>query len=318
MSGGKMTAGVIEQGGARMATWTNNIAIIRATTTNAGDSIKITGANGTALSASNYGWVTLPDPTNVGQLLTFSVTADVTLNITGAHWGHGTKGDLTGEILRVLAINDNGTLRFGVALLGGRNCVLNTDVSSTQTSVTAPEHIYSSPTVASNTNSCREIGFFRANFDDTGGAAEDLWAVQTGVNDVVTGQSADGLWHPWNCTFTGFSVTQTTTRAQWTQIGRTIFLQYDRNALGTSNATTLTAVAPAKALVTSNGQSGVVGRPTDNSTDLTVPQRIDTAVGSATINFYTSQAAGVWTNSGSKGIDFNMLYEVGPAASFIN
>ena len=98
MAGGKIGSGVMEQGGARYAGWMNNLAIVNATTTNAADSIKITGSDGTALSAANYGWVTLPSATT-GRLVTLSVTADVTILITGAHWGFDTKGDLTDYLL---------------------------------------------------------------------------------------------------------------------------------------------------------------------------------------------------------------------------
>lgn len=320
MSGGKAQSGVIEQGGSRYANWMNNIAIVRATTTNTGDSIKITGADGTALSPSNYGWVTLPDPTNQGRLVTFSVTADVTLLLTGCTWGNAGLGDLTGAILRVLACNDNGTLRWGVAFLGGRSTLLFSDTNATQANVNLPEEVLTDVAVASATNSCREVGYFRADFDDTGGAAEDLWTVQNGVGDVVTGGNADGLWRAWNPVFTGFDVgqSQTTTRAVWTQIGRTIHLSYDRNALGTSSATSLTCNAPAKALVTSNGQSGIVSRTTNNSIALTTTGRVDTAVGSVTLSFYIDQHANAWTNSGTKGVDFFLTYDVGPAASFLS
>ncbi len=317
MSGGKAKDGVLEQCGARMATWMNNISLVRATTTNAGDSIKITGANGSALTKSNYGWVTLPDPSTPGQLSTFSVTADVTILLTGAHWGHGTTGDITGGLLRVLAINDNGTLKWGVAKLGGRHTILTTDTSSTPTDINVPEEVLTTSAIGSATNSCREVGFFRANFDDTGGAAEDLWAIQTGVNDVITGQSADGLWQPWNPTYTGFSANPTTALSRWTQIGRSIYLILSRQNSGTSNATGFDVLAPAKANSTAVN-CGILFEAIDNGSDLTSMGIVRTAVNSATLSLYTNPVLANWTNVNAKVASLNAMYEVGPAASFLN
>ena len=187
MAGGKLNSGVLEQGGARHAGWMNNIAIVNATTTNAADSIKITGSDGTALSASNYGWITLPSAT-AGRLVTLSMTADVTINLTGAHWGFGTKGDLTNYILYVYAINDAGTLRWGAGAKPNRNVVLDADDTATATSVTTYEKVLINSLLTGGANAyARVVGWFKASFDDTGGAAEDLWAVQTGVGDIQQG-----------------------------------------------------------------------------------------------------------------------------------
>src|SRR3990167_11294155 len=187
MAGGKISSGVIEQGGARYAGWMNNLAIVNATTTNAADSIKITGSDGTALSANNYGWTTLPSATT-GRLVTLSMTADVTILLTGAHWGFGTKGDLTDYILYVYAINDAGTLKWGIGAKPNRLIVLNADDvdDSAPTSVNAYEKVMVNTALGSDSDA-RVVGWFKANFDDTGGAAEDLWAVQTGDGDINIG-----------------------------------------------------------------------------------------------------------------------------------
>lgn len=311
----KLNSGVLEQGGSRHATWMNNIAIIRATTTNAGDSIKITGANGTALSATNYGWITLPNPSTPGQLVTFSVTADVTILLTGCHWDLGTTGDIIGAILRVLAINDNGTLRWGVAYLGGRHTLLTTNTNATQTNINLAEEVLCTAAVSSATNSCREIGFFRADFDDTGGAAEDLWAIQSGVGDVVTGQSADGLFRPFNPTYSGFSLAPTVLTAIWTQIGRTIFIIYVGNAAGNSSTTGFTITGP---VASRNSDNGLLNALTDNSVVATTIGAILTTADSRVYTLYKDTNSGAWTSANTKKVDFKLQYEVGPAASFIN
>lgn len=295
--------------------WFNNIAIVRATTTNAGDSIKITSADGTAFSATNVGTITLPSTVTAGLSVKFSITADVTILLTGAHWGIGTTGDITGALLRVLAINDNGTLRWGVAYLGGRNTILTTDTSATQTDINLPEEVLTTAAVGSASNTCREVGFVRANFDDTGGAAEDLWAIQTGLNDVVTGQTADGYWQPWNPTFTGFAVNPTVQTARWTQVSRLATFEFVTSAAGTSNSVSFTSTLPVKCR-TSGTYLAMPVR--DNSVTLTTPGRLDlSAVGSNSINLYIDSVGNAWTNANQKYADYDFTMEVGPAASFI-
>jgi hypothetical protein len=289
--------------------WFSNLSIVSATTTNANDSIKITSADGSALSTGNSGFVDLPGAT-AGQTTRFKVTADVTILTTGAHWGHGTTGDITGGLLRVLAINDNGTLRWGIALLGGRNTLLTTDTNATQTNINLPEEVLCTAAVASATNSCRELGFIRSNFDDTGGAAEDLWANQTGISDVYTGITADGYWQPWNPVQAG-GTTPIVTIARWSQIRLTVFISFDIGI--TSNAVTWTATTPLKANTNSNHICAALT--TDNA-----------AVGDVGLLLFVTDSVTqtlkreqdqTWTAAGAKRMVINGSYEVGPAASIL-
>src|SRR3990167_11403122 len=183
MAGGKLNAGVVEQGGTRYPGWMNNVGIVNTTTTNTADTITITGSNGTAFSSSNYGWITLPDATT-GRLKDFSITADIDIVLTGAHWGFGTKGDLTDYILYVYAINDAGTLRWGVGAKPNRLIVLNADDvdDSDPTNVNSYEKVMVD-TVLGSDSDARVVGWFKANFDDTG----DLWTVQSGDGDINIG-----------------------------------------------------------------------------------------------------------------------------------
>ena len=307
MTGGRITGGVIEQGGANMATWMNNLAIIRATTTNAGDTVRIASADGSALSPSNYGWITLPG-TTAGQLSTFSVTANVSIVLTGAHWGIGTTGDITGGLLRVLAINDNGTLRWGVAYQGGRTTLNTSNTSATATDINLPEEVLCTTAVGSATNRCREVGYVRANFDDTGGAAEDLWAIQTGIDDVVTGQNADGLWQPFNFSSTNFTANPTVNLLQWTQIGHTVFFRTELGYNGTSSGTTHTQEAPIKAQSTSRQHTGATF---DNATH-SLAIVVDTVAGDATLTVARSLSVGnptAWTNAVSNSWKYSISYE---------
>ena len=182
MAGGVIDNGVIQQGGARYPGWFNNLGLQAATTTNANDSIKIQGATA-ALSQQNYLWVSVPS-TTAGLLSTLSATADVTINLTGAHWGLGTLGDFTDVILHVYAINDSGTLKWGISPHPGLREVLGTDDETTATNVTSSEKVLVDTALSGN-SPCQHVGWFKADFDDTGGAAEDLWAVQTAFGDIV-------------------------------------------------------------------------------------------------------------------------------------
>lgn len=287
----------------------NNLNLDAATTTNAADSILIECGN-SACSASNPGFVVTESAT-AGQMSVFSVTSNVTINLTGAHWQYGTGGDVADAILRVFAINNNGSLVWCVGLLGGRETLLSTDDSTTATDVNLAEEVMCNAAVDSSTNSVHEFGWVRANFDDTGGAAEDLWAVQTGVGDLNYG-SADGHWHPWVPGFTGFSADPTMTTARWTQIGRLIQIAIDMTT-GTSNATSFTITGPADSRYVIGGLTYGV----DNGASLSSAVLIQTAVGTDSLSLSSTPAGGAWTGSGSKGADINLIYEVGPAASFI-
>lgn len=296
--------------------WMNNLSIVRATTTNAGDSIKITGGEGSALSSTNVGRITLPSATTAGAQVDFTVTADVTILLTGAHWGAGGLGDLTGALLRVLALNDNGTLKWGVAYLGGRQTLLTTDTNATNANVNLPEEVLCNSAVGSASNTCREIGFVRADFDDTGGAAEDLWAIQSGVNDVVTGQSADGLPQPFNTTYTGFSADPVHINKIWFQHGRKIFVNMRINSTGTSNANTFKITLPSKVRY-ANDFIGAINIVNNTAAEPEVGL-IQASADSATVDLFRTPSGTVWTNSGTKGASVDFGYEVGPAASFIS
>jgi len=164
-----------------------NIGLANATTTNANDSIKIQGAAAT-LSATNPLYIALPVVSSPGTYARFTATADVTLNLTGAHGGRGTYGDFTDIVWSVYAINDNGTLKWGVSQRPNLRSIVDTSTSTTQTSVNAYAKMLVNSALSAGTWPCVQVGYFLADFDDTGGAAEDLWAVQTGAGEIVVGQ----------------------------------------------------------------------------------------------------------------------------------
>ena len=186
MSGGKLDSGVFQQGGARFWQWVNNLGLANATTTNANDSIKITGSDGVGLSVANYAWATLPSTVTAGRIVTGFNTADVTINLTGSHWGFDTLGDLTNQQLSVYILNDAGTIKFGVAYRSG--VTLWASANSTTGNATAFNQIKVNTALGADSTAL-EVGWFLANFDDTGGAAENLWAVQTSIGSINIGSA---------------------------------------------------------------------------------------------------------------------------------
>jgi hypothetical protein len=198
-----------------VAGYMQNIGLVNATTTNAADSIKVTGADGQSLSVRNLGWIVLPGA-SAGQLQVMPVSADISINLTGAHWGLGTFGDQSDYPLHVYAINDASLLKWGVGAVQGLSRIDGADDQATATNATSVDHILVNSALSASAN-CREIGWFRANFDDTGGAAEDLWAVQTGAMDILLGP-APSLRKPFTPTFTGFG-SVTNISAYWSKKG---------------------------------------------------------------------------------------------------
>ena len=291
--------------------WYRNLAIVRATTTNSGDSIKFTSANGSALSPSNSADVWLMNPASPGTWTHFLVTADVTLLLTGATPTINGNGDITGAYLRALLVNDNNaSLRFAAAYVGGRTTLLTTDTTATQANVTAPEHALCDTAVGSANNSCCELGYVKADFTDAG----NIWAVQTGVNAVVTGRNCDGLEQPANHNSAGFSAAPTSS-LEWRQFGQVVFLNLRTAASGTSNSTAYNVIAPVKARGASE-YIAAMGLYTDASVAVRGQGYIFTSgTDSTTLGLFP--AAATWTASLAKGANFQMWYNAGPSASFI-
>lgn len=293
--------------GAPMKVGTYNINLARDITSTAGDSVTIE-CGGTACSATNPGFVVI-NGTTAGSLAQFTITSDITIDLTGASWGAGGTGNLTGRILRVLFANDNGTLRTCVALLGGRDTLLTTDTNATQSNIDQPEEVLCNTAVSSATNTVLEIGYVRADFNDTG----DVNTIQSGVNDVVTGKSADGLWQPWNPVHTGFDSDPVLgSNTEWTMVGKMITVFYNVVSSGSSDDTVYTLTGPAQA-------SGIYRNSLANQVDGGINThgagRISTTQDSNTLTLLTE--SGSWSGGGNKSGQFTLSYKVGPSASFI-
>ncbi len=164
---------------------TYNIGLKSVTTTNANDTIRFTSRDWAPLSESNPGYACIGDATS-GKGKIFKIVADVDILLTAAHWGLGTYGDRTDYPLSAYLINDASVLKYGVGAIPNHRVILNADDTATHASVTTVEKILVN-TVLGSDSDCIEIGWFKANFDDTGGAAEDLWAIQTGRGDINLG-----------------------------------------------------------------------------------------------------------------------------------
>ncbi len=256
--------------------------------------LKITGANNAALSSSNPGYIVISQ--NGGQQGVITITSDITFDLTGAHWGLNGKGDITTALLRVYAIWDGASLSWGVGYQGGFQAHTNTSQSTSAPSITAPEQLL---VTLPRTGLTLDVGYVEANFSD----ATNEWAI---TNFTHFGETADGRWQPWLPSYTGFSVNPSTVTARWTQLGQTVFLNYDNISDGTSNSVNFTMTAPIKA-----NNSSILGpvRVKDNGVSASAPGAVGLSQNSTTITVYRDFNLTTWTNTGSKNGRFAISYE---------
>lgn len=255
----------------------------------------LTGEGG-SLFTDSPAWITIRRLD--GTFITHSLTGDVTIDLTGAHWGLDGKGDVTGAILRVYAIDDNGTLKFGVGYQGGFTYIRNTQDDVTAANINLPEEILVDTNITTDNSAMLDIGYIIANFTD----ATNEWA----ITRYCAGLSADGLWQPWNTTFSGFSVNPSNFNSLWSQIGKTIFINFSNTTDGTSNSTAFTLTGPIKC---ANSHISWPARITNNGVVSSTPGIVEANAASATFQLYTSYALQAWTNVNAKNARFQGSYE---------
>lgn len=251
--------------------WLSNIGLVAATTTNANDSIKIQGATA-ALSSTNILTITMGSDVTAGLSEALTATADVTINLTGAHWGLGGNGDFTDVDLCVYAIND-GSLKWGVSNSANLISVTNTSTSTTATNINLQSEVLVNSSITAGTWPCRLVGHFKANFDDTGGAAEDLWAVQTGAGDIVIGIPPVKTTNFVSFTPTGSWVTAATYTGYWRRVGDMMEVFTNIALSGGTTSASLTVNLPSGYLVDAaklpgspSGANTVLGQGSGNDT----------------------------------------------------
>lgn len=277
---------------------TYNIGITTATTSAANDSIKITSADHTALSGSNVGYIALPNSTS-GQVEILSLTSDVTIDLTGAHWGLGTFGDRADYPLHVYAINDSGTVKIGVGSVPSLSQILGTVDSTTATDINQVHEILVNSALTGDSPAA-EIAWFKANLDDSGGASEDLWSIQTGAGDLNVGKAPDGIRHEFVPTISGAG-TVSNLDYEWWRIGEQLYVR-GIYTFGTPAASDLTESLPSGLVIdTSRGllsrgvNNMIVGRmqriDSGRSLDLNAHWAIYKNTGSDTTLFHALDAA---------------------------
>ena len=251
---------------------------------------------GAALSASNPGYVRIRSST-AGTYRTVAVTADVTLDLTGAHWGLDGKGNTTNSILRVYAVDDAATLRWGAGYQGGFYYIRSTQDDATATNINLPEEILINANNATDNTPVLDVGYIFASFTD----ASNEWA----ITEYHPNESADGIWQPWTTTHGGFSADPTFTALIWMQVGKTVFLHSQAAGAGTSNATTYTMTAPIKA---DDAVRNTCPESHNNGVAGTSPALAEFTVDSVTINFFQNVSKAVWTGSGAKLVSPQLSY----------
>lgn len=272
-------------------------------------------ADGSAFADSdgNRGYIWLRSATS-GQIIRGQVVSNVSIALVGAHWGTGTKGDLTSALLRVYAINDGNTaddftVKFGIGYQGGFTYIRNTQDSTTATDINLPEEILVNSNITNDNSPMSEIGYIVANFDDTGnGNGEDFWT----ITEVYPGVSADGIWQEFNVdnsnVVTGFSsFTGSNCNAYFTMVGQTFFARAEIR--GTSNATNFIVTMPIQNSTAEFSTEGITFRVADNSTAQASPGYWVLGSGSTSLLIFKAYGAASFTNVNAKGCRAIILYQ---------
>lgn len=145
--------------------------------------VELAYEDGTALSSSQVGYISIRDSSNPEQVARRAISANMSVTLTGAHWGLDTLGDRTDFKLYIILIDNAGTPTLGVTILPRLTYVPTADVVTAAASATTYEKVLCSSAVAAD-SCCTYLGCINADFDDTGGASENLWTIQTGIGDL--------------------------------------------------------------------------------------------------------------------------------------
>jgi hypothetical protein len=278
-----------------------NIGLAAATASVTNDSIKITGATA-SLSAGNPGYVRVPNTS--GGFTSFTVTSDITITPTSAGFGQSGHGDVTGAILRVIALNDAGTLKWGVIFQGGRKIIKSANAFTAAASVVDPEDALVNSSLG-GTSGFLDIGWVRVDFTDS----TTRWVVESGAGSINVGISADGFWQPFGLSVTGCSGTPTVPSLEWTMIGESVEIR--PNFSCTSNATSFNFIAPVKDGSNYDASNVPVE---DGGTVLNAPGLVAPhALGSRTMDVYRQNSSGLngWTATGVKALQGGaVIYKV--------
>lgn len=147
--------------------------------------IDIRSENGDDLSADNQITVTFNDTASAGSVIDRTVSANQSVTLTGAHWNFDGAGDQTDEKLWFgFADRGDGTdPSFIVAYQAGRTFITAADSETSPALVTSEEKVLSAETISGD-NNVTWLGYFLADFDDTGNASgENHWDVQQAAGD---------------------------------------------------------------------------------------------------------------------------------------
>lgn len=115
-----------------------------------------------------------------------------------------------------------------------------------------------------------------------------------------------GSWAAYNCQPSGWAATPTQTISQYYTIGNLCFVNI--NVTGTSNATNADFTAPVTCVNADSGCAASFAK--DNSTTLTTPAEVFVRAGGTMINTYKDMAGTAWTNSGTKQVQFTVVYRI--------
>jgi hypothetical protein len=266
--------------------------------------------DGTDLSTTNYGIVMARQiGWSTASLVPVTISANVVLTTAGLNFGMNGLGDMSNAVLDVSYVNQPGTttMHWGISWYPGctRESIEASLTSAIQASVNDRDMMLVNSAI--NTISALTPCFwFRANYNDSGGAANFEWT----VTRTSLGHSG-GVMRPFLTSYTGFSSSPTGSLLRWTAIGTTVHVVHMMTAYapGTSNATTFYVNLPAKhEAQTSTAMIG--GLCVDNSAQQSLPCYVTFTTASYLSRISRRINSGPWTGSGSKSADFNIFYRI--------
>lgn len=165
-----------------------NISFEAVTTTQTNDTLKITSADGTPLSSTNRGYVTMQDGT------VFAVTADVTIqhtvsNVNRVEWS-AVSATFNKYPASIYAINDSGTLRWGLCNVEGLTLLESARCFTTPSSVNIIGHTLTD-SVVSGDSVALEVGWVMMNYS----TGTSFWQIDNNTGDINVGPSPS-RWRP--------------------------------------------------------------------------------------------------------------------------
>lgn len=219
-------------------------------------------------------------------------------------------------LLKYIRDRNDGTAKWDTLNVSGNADIdgtLNVDGASTFVSaVKISDGTVGAPGLSFSASGQQDNGIYRIGSDNWGMSAGGTKALDLSSTLVSTPLSLSVTGDIYTTAFTDYSNGSTvsgwssfaTKTIFYKKVGKTVFFWFFIQ--GTSNATTITFTLP---VATTGLLIDVPCRAIDNGASQVDPGLVEISSGSTTVNVYKTMAGGAWTNSGSKAIGGQFIYE---------